>query len=102
MKWEQIRKSGKIAFKKMWIYLVVICIPCLLILDSIQAKRFSKIEREVKKIESSQYELIEANKRLIAGISVLSSPERIEQLAKGSLQMRKASPDEIIRVQVKR
>lgn len=86
--------------KTLGIYLFAVCIPCLCILNSIQAKRFASVEKEVKKIETKQYELIEANKRLIAGIAILSSPERIEFLAEGTLRMRRAQPDEIIRVQI--
>ena len=44
--------------------------------------------------------MVEENKNLITGISVLSSADRIEALASGQLGMRPAESSEIIRVEM--
>ena len=55
----------------------------------------------VKKLNLSQYSVIEQNKRLVSEISTLTSSERIEDIAVNELGMRKAESEEIMRVEVK-
>ncbi|MBQ5780932.1 MAG: cell division protein FtsL, partial [Spirochaetaceae bacterium] len=62
---------------------------------------FARAEKEIKALEAKQRELVESNKRMVTGISILANPERIEFLAVETLGMRQADSDEIVRVQVK-
>lgn len=72
----------------------------MLALDGIQARRYSSVESEIEQLVRYQTELIENNKNLITGISVLSSADRIEELASTQLNMRLAETNEIIRVEM--
>ncbi len=87
--------------KKTLVFVFALAIPLLLIFDVYQAGKYAALEKEIKETESRQYELVESNKRLLSGISVLSSPDRIEKLAVETLKMRKALPEEIIRIELK-
>ncbi len=81
--------------------LVALCIPGLLVLNGIQAKRYTALEKDVEELEKKQQELIEQNKKMITDISLLSSSERIENIAQNELGMRMAESDEIVRVEMK-
>ena len=51
-------------------------------------------------LEGEQKKLLELNKRLIAGTAVLSSPGRIDELAKDELGLEKREPVDIIQVEL--
>jgi len=87
--------------KNVFLVFLALCIPALLILSGVQSSRYSKLENEIRELEKQQTELIEKNSQLISEISVLSSSERIEEIAVEKLGMKKAKSDEIIRVEVK-
>ncbi len=87
--------------KNVFICILALAIPALLVLNTLQARKFARLEEDVLAIEKRQYEVIEENKRLIASISKLSSPDRIEMIATDTLNMEKAKPEDIIRVEVK-
>ena len=77
-------------------------IPGVLAINSIQAQRYSNLEKEVKQLESTQKEIIEENKILVSEVGVSSSSQRIEDIASNELGMRQAESEEIVRVSVKR
>ena len=64
----------------MFICILALAIPALLVLNTLQARKVARLEEDVLAIEKRQYEVIEENKRLIASISKLSSPDRIEMM----------------------
>ena len=88
-------------FKTVLYCILALLIPCLLAVAGIQAHRYTDLENEVKGLEKKQAELIEENKKLIKEISILSSTDRIENIAQNELGMREAETDEIVRVEMK-
>ncbi len=88
--------------KKIAALLMTIAIPVMLFAGVWQTARYTRIERELREMERQQTELVVMNRRLISGISVLSSPERIEKVAILELGMRKALPSEITRIELKK
>jgi len=82
--------------------LLVICIPLMLFVAVWQSSRYSSLERATAGIERRQTEVIDSNKHLISGISLLSAPDRIEKVATTELSMRKAKKDEILRIALKK
>jgi len=82
--------------------LLTFAIPLFLFAGVWQTSRYSRLENEFRRLDKQQYEVITLNKRLISGISVLSTPERIEKVAVEDLAMRKALPDEIMRIELKK
>lgn len=93
-------KKYSLLLKNLLICLVAISIPAMLALDGVQARRYATMEKEITGLEQRQSELIESNKNLITGISILSSADRIEKIAAEQLNMRLAESSEIIRVEM--
>ncbi|MDR2630706.1 MAG: cell division protein FtsL [Spirochaetaceae bacterium] len=87
--------------RRVILYLVTFTIPLFLGLTVWQATRYAELEKEVKELEAVQEEWIESNKRLIVGIAVLSSPERITYIAEHDLGLYKKRPEEVLQVQIK-
>ena len=95
-------KNIKNTLKKLFYIVVAILIPGLLILNAIQAERYMQIQREIEALEQKQIQLVEENKKLIIDISLLSSGQRIGNIAENELGMHKAEGDEIIRVEMEK
>ncbi|MDR2964987.1 MAG: cell division protein FtsL [Treponema sp.] len=83
-----------------FIYLMVFTIPLSLGLLVWQSHRYQNLERELVRLEQTQEEWVESNKRLVAGIAEYSSPERIEQIAKGQLELQKIRPEHLLQVKI--
>ena len=97
----QIKKNRlKKGIEVFLIIIFAVIIPALLCLYAFQAKRYTDLTKEIKELESKQERLIEDNKKLVGEISILSSAERIEQIAVDELGMHKAESDDIIRVEM--
>ena len=94
------KKKLKNAIQVFLIIIFAISIPMLLCLYAFQAKRYTDLTKEIKELEAKQERLIEDNKKLVGEISILSSAERIEQIAVEELGMHKAESDDIIRVEM--
>ncbi|MDR0877699.1 MAG: cell division protein FtsL [Treponema sp.] len=82
------------------LYVVVLTIPIFLGLNAWQSARYISLEREINRLEDAQVEWVESNKRLIAGIAVLSSPERIEHIAQKDLQLSRIQPEDVLLVRI--
>ena len=91
----------KNVLKYIFVCICAATVPALLVINSIQARRYKKLEKEVTALEKKQVELVEENKRLITDISLLSGSDRIERIASTELNMHKAESEEIVRVEMK-
>jgi len=61
----------------------------LLFLNTWQGYRFESLKRDVLDLEAEQRDWLEQNKKLVAAVAVLSSPERIQRIAEKDLALRK-------------
>jgi cell division protein FtsL len=61
----------------------------LLFLNTWQGYRFERLKRDVQQLEGEQRDWLEQNKKLVAAVAVLSSPERIQSIAEGELGLKK-------------
>ena len=86
--------------KYLFLYAIVISIPLLLGLIVWQSNRYQNLNRELNRLEQVQTEWIESNKRLIAGITEYSSPERIEFIARNQLNLQKIRPEHLLQVKI--
>ena len=82
------------------LYFLIISIPVFLGLLVWQSHRYRDISRELTRLEQTQREWVESNKRLIAGISEYSSPQRIEYIARNQLDLRKIQPEYFLQVRI--
>ena len=82
------------------LYSAVLSILLLLGLNAWQANRYTNLQKEIKRLEEAQEEWVESNKRLIAGIAVLSSPKRIEHIARTELDLQKINPENVLQIKI--
>ena len=68
---------------------LVLCLGAALFLNTWQGYRYEKLRRDVQNLEAEQRDWLEQNKKLVAALAVLSSPERIETIAQGELGLKK-------------
>ena len=88
--------------RRLFLYALVATIPLILGLDSWQAMRYARLESSLRALEAEQRDWLESNKKLIAGIAILGSAERIETIAKQELGLRKADPEAVLHIRVER
>jgi cell division protein FtsL len=84
------------------LYFITLTVPLFLGAAVWQSIRYAELEGEVRRLEATQEEWIESNKRLIAGISVLSSAERIEYIARNDLGLSKKPPEDVVQIRIER
>ena len=84
------------------LYVVVFTIPLFLGLTVWQSAQYSNLERQTKYLEEDQEKLVEKNKRLIADIAVLTSSERVENIALNDLRLTKIEPENVLQVWIER
>ena len=85
---------------KLFISLVALSIPCMLCLYAVQARKYTALTAEIRDLEKKQEKLIEDNKKLVNEIAILSSADRIEEIAVEELKMHKAEKEDIVRVEM--
>ncbi len=88
--------------RRILLYAFALTIPLILGLDSWQAARYAHVDAELRSLETQQREWLESNKRLIAGIAVLGSSERIERIARDELKLRKVEPEAVLQIDITR
>jgi cell division protein FtsL len=86
--------------RHLFLYFVALTIPLFLGLTAWQSNRYAALQREIKRLEEAQAEWVESNRRLIAGIAVLSSPERIENIARKDLGLTKIEPEDVLQIKI--
>lgn len=84
-----------------FLYFAVVTIPVFLGLSVWQANRNVSLKGEINRLEENQAEWVESNNQLIAGIAVLSSPDRIEDIAKNDLGLQKIHPENVLQVKLR-
>jgi hypothetical protein len=86
--------------RKVLLVLVAAGIPALLFTNVWQGVRYTRLKDAVRRLEEEQTAWYEQNKNLLAAIGIYSSPRRLESLAARDPEVRRASPEDVVRVQV--
>jgi len=86
--------------KYILLYFFAITIPIFLGLLVWQSNRYQNLSKELTRMEQSQEEWIESNKRLVAGIAEYSSAYRIDDIARNQLDLRKIPPEYFLQVRI--
>jgi hypothetical protein len=82
------------------LYFLALTLPLFLGVSVWRSRTYAALQREVRRLEVIQEEWIESNKRLIAGIVLFSSPDRIEHIAVQELGLTKKQPEEILQIRI--
>lgn len=77
-------------------------VPLFLFLNIYQAYEYENLRKEVSRMEVEESEILEANKKLLTGIAILSSPSRILALAQKELDMKMPTSEQVIKFFLKR
>jgi cell division protein FtsL len=85
--------------RKILLILIVVTIPGVIFLTVRQVYQYNQIDGEVHSLIMSQRELFEQNKRMVANLSILSSPGRIDELAENTLELQK-NATETVRIKI--
>ena len=85
--------------KRAGIVVAVAVIPLLFCVNVWQSFRYASLKREIARLEAVQQDLLEQNKRNIAGIAVLESPGRIDELGKQKLGLARPEKENFITIQ---
>lgn len=88
--------------KRILFFVFVLSIPVFLFLQVVSAYQYSKLEQQVSELEQEQKEWFEKNKKLVAGISVLKAPERIEKIAQTELGLKRITSERVTRLLVQK
>jgi len=73
-------------------------LPIFLLATIVQAVQFQDLERDVVMKEKQQAAWVEKNKKVLAGVTVLSSPDRIEELAQKDPGLEPVGPEKTLKV----
>lgn len=71
----------------------VLILGGLVFLGTWQGYRYEALKRELQGLEAEQRDWLEQNKKLVAALAVMGSPERIERLALKELGLKKLDRD---------
>ena len=82
------------------LYFFVLTIPLFLGLTTWQSVRYAELSKSVRDLEAVQEDWVESNKKLVAGIAVLSSSGRIERIAQNDLRLSKIKPVDVLQVRI--
>ncbi len=80
--------------------LLAVSVPAVLWMGMTRARRYAELRAQVAALEAEQRNWVEENKRLIADIASAEAPRRIEDLAKDGLDLKKAGPEDVLRVEL--
>lgn len=95
----EMKKTSRI-WKNLLLCFLALLVPLLLVFGLFQNHRYKVLRNEVDELDSSQYETIDSNRRLVSDISQLAGSEKIEQKAVDEYGMQKIESEEIIRIKV--
>jgi cell division protein FtsL len=86
--------------KYLILYFFVFTIPLFLGLLVWQSNRYQNLVKDMERLELTQTEWVESNKRLVAGIAENSSVKRIDNIAKNQMGLRKIPPEYFLQVRI--
>lgn len=85
-------------FRKVVLIIAACSIPVFFFLQVLTAFQYQAVERDVSRLEEEQKDWFEKNKKIVAGISVLRTPERIEKIARDELGLEKIDSNQVKRL----
>ena len=85
--------------KKLLLLFIVATVPGMIFLTVRQVFTYNSIDNEVRSLILDQRDLFEQNKRMVANLSILSSPGRIDLLAEDILELEK-KPIDTVRIKI--
>ena len=82
------------------LYFLMATIPLFFGALAWQSCRYAELEKETVNLETVQEDWVAGNRRLIAGIALLSSAERIEGIVRDQMGFTKKQPEEVLQIRI--
>lgn len=82
--------------KKILIAFLVITVPVLLFSNAWQGFKYERINAEIRNYEYEQKEWFEENKKMLAAISVYSSPTRVKKIVEENSNLSIQKPGQAV------
>jgi hypothetical protein len=82
------------------LYFLAATIPLFFGALAWQSCRYAELEKETVNLETVQEDWVAGNRRLIAGIALLSSAERIESIVRDRMGFVKKRPEEVLQIRI--
>ncbi len=79
---------------------ILLFIPLSAFVTVYQVYRSEKLRSEIADLSEKQQSLFERNKRMIANIAILRSPERIDKLAEKDLGLKQIPEERVIHIDI--
>ena len=86
--------------KKILILFLAVTVAVFLSFEVWQVFRYRSLKRETLELEAQQKDWLEKNKKVLANISLFSSPERIEKLSRDTLGLKSLEDDNVLTVEI--
>jgi len=80
------------------LYFIILTIPIFLGLTAWQSVRYSDLEKTTRNLEADQEKWVDKNKRLIADIAIMTSSEKVEEIAVKELGLKKIKPENVLQI----
>jgi len=80
--------------------LMILVFLSVFFINTRQGFRYQEVERGVRGLEQEQKNWLEKNKKVIAALAVLSSPERIKSLAEDSFGLKPLKAEDLIEIEL--
>jgi hypothetical protein len=82
------------------LYFLMATIPLFFAALAWQSCRYVELEEETVNLETVQEDWVAGNRRLVAGIALLSSAERIEGIVRDQMGLAKKQPEEVLQIRI--
>jgi hypothetical protein len=82
--------------KKILISFAIFTVPLFMFLNVWQGYKYERLNSEVKSFEQDQKEWFEKNKKMLAALSVYSSPARVRKIVSENSSLRLQKPGQAI------
>ncbi len=86
--------------RKLVLIFMLVSVPFSAFMTVYQVFRSEQLRRDISVLAEKQQGLFERNKRMIANIAILRSPERIDELARKELHLKEIDDKRIIHIEI--
>ncbi len=86
--------------RKLVLIFMLVSVPFSAFMTVYQVFRSEQLRRDISVLAEKQQSLFERNKRMIANIAILRSPERIDELARNELHLKEIDDKRIIHIEI--
>jgi len=85
--------------KKAMILLLTFLLPCFLVLETWGVFKYRNLKDEIAKLDETQNEWLDKNKKVIMDLAAFGSPERIDKIARNELKLNPLNESQLVKIE---